>query len=127
MGHTGLKELWIHHLNPSIQKLYPDDDYIFQQNNDPKHTANSIKEYLRYKGWEPLPWPGQSPNLNPIKNLWSILNSSIQDRTYKTQDELFLREALPLIDSIPRRVLAVIESERYPTKSGPFHILFIRT
>jgi hypothetical protein len=70
------KQVLIYNIDPSIQKLYPDGDYIFQHDNGPKHTTNSLEEYLRNKGRE------------PTENLWSIL-ACIQDRTCKTQEELF--------------------------------------
>uniref|UniRef100_A0AAQ4RHL8 Transposase Tc1-like domain-containing protein n=1 Tax=Gasterosteus aculeatus aculeatus TaxID=481459 RepID=A0AAQ4RHL8_GASAC len=41
--------------------------FIFQQDNDPKHTAKITKEWLRHNSVNVLAWPSQSPDLNPIE------------------------------------------------------------
>jgi hypothetical protein len=43
---------------------------IFQQDNDPKHTAESAKRWLRAHKFKVLDWPPRSPNLNPNEHLW---------------------------------------------------------
>ena len=45
--------------------------WVFQHDNDPKHTARATKEWLRKKHFKVLEWTIQSPDLNPTENLWS--------------------------------------------------------
>ena len=56
-------------LLPTSTKLFLDENFIFQQDNDPKHTANVAKQWINRHHIETLDWPPQSPDLNPIENL----------------------------------------------------------
>ena len=100
---------------------------FFQQDNDPKHTANNVKNYLKNKKLVVLSWSAQSPDLNPIENLWNILDHGIKTRTPKNEEELFQilqnqwknisGELLQsLVESMPRRCKAVIKSRGFTTK-----------
>ncbi len=44
--------------------------WVLQHDNDPKHTAKATKEWLKQKHIKVLEWTSQSPNFNPIENLW---------------------------------------------------------
>lgn len=57
-------------LIPFIRDLFPNKTpFIFQQDSAPCHTAKICKEWFENKGIDLLPWPGNSPDLNPIENL----------------------------------------------------------
>ena len=121
------KQILIHQLIPNANELFKDKSWVFQQDNDPKHTANNVKNYLKNKKLVVLSWPAQSPDLNPIENLWSILDHGIKTRTPKNEEELFQilqnqwknisGELLQsLVESMPRRFKAVIKSRGFTTK-----------
>jgi len=62
---------------------------VFVQDNAPCHKSRSTLNYLDNKQVYVLfNWPAQSPDINVIENLWSILKSKVQRRCPISEDDL---------------------------------------
>ena len=98
-------------------------DIIFQHDGDPKHRANSTKQWLKRNKVTVLDWPPQSPDLNPIEHLWNEVDrrlrhlpgqiSSKEDLWNKIQQvwkEFDVETCTNLIRSMPERIHDVIKA-----------------
>jgi len=59
-------------LLPFIELVYP-DGHRFMADTDPKHTSKRATDFLDEKGVNWWRTPAESPDCNPIKNLWHEL------------------------------------------------------
>ena len=102
---------------------------IFQHDNDPKHTAWSVKEWLGNQEFQTMTWPAQSPDLNPIEHLWSHVKRKLNqfkspakginelwERIQQVWNEIDKETCLNLIRSMPSRIEAVLKAKGKWTK-----------
>lgn len=89
------KNKYLNFLNKNVQKsatkMGIQISFKFYQDSYPKHKALMIQEYLLYNCPKVLHPPPQSPDLNPIKNLWDELDNKIRKSTINSKIELKTR------------------------------------
>ena len=101
--------------------------WTFQHDNEPKHTSKVVENWFKEQKIKKLKWPPQSPDLNPIENLWEIVNGRINrgecnsinalfDHVKKAWDSINIDTIDKLINSMPNRLKEVIKNNGYATK-----------
>ena len=103
---------------PSFKHLHPNGNCVFQQDNASCHTSKKVKKWFEDNNIEVMPWPGNSPDANPIEIVGEYIEANIADIHFRNVDELY--EAIKvwldicgdyikkLIDSMKRRIQAII-------------------
>ena len=106
--------------------------FLFMQDNAPCHKAKYILEFLQENYVPVMEWPPQSPDLNPLENLWSDFKAQFHKRftelfNYPSKSlearyrygevlqEVWYHQGMEmveaLISSMPKRCQLVIEAQ----------------
>jgi transposase len=97
------------------------EDFVFQHDNDPKHSSKHVKGFLEESRIKVLEWPSQSPDLNPIEHIWSHMKRKLAGKLFKNKTELkeeltrlwngiSMKIAKNLVRSMPRRIRQVLKA-----------------
>jgi len=60
-----------------MERTFPAGGGIFQQDLASSHSAKKVKKNFEGKGIKVLDRPGNSPDVNPIENVWSIVKTRL--------------------------------------------------
>ena len=125
LNQHGYHSILQRHAIPSGLRLVG-PSFIFQQDNDPKHTSRLCKGYLTKKESDgvlrQMTWPPQSPDLNPIEMVWGELDRRVKAKGPTSAKHLWelLQDCwktisgdylLKLIKRMPRVCKAVIRAK----------------
>lgn len=101
----------------------------YMHDSAPCHKAKICTQYLSQVDIPVLPWPGNSPDLNPIETLWAIVKKRLSERDVSNRSDLIativqiwhrdpsiVDTCAKLIESMPRRIQAVIDAKGGHTK-----------
>jgi hypothetical protein len=112
---------------PSAHLLGYGDNYWLQDDNVPCHRVRIVHDWKEDNGISCIQWPPQSPDLNPIENLWWDVKCALKNKLSRNMGELEANvvaswEAIPrercsrLVRGMPNRIQAVIEVHGGHTK-----------
>lgn len=117
-------------IQPGGDEHFGDDEWVLMMDGHRAHTAGTTLTHMDQIGINHLPlkgWPANSPDLNPIENVWSMMVTELNKRriTHLSQLETNLKDVwskLPqehidkTINSMPRRLNAVRRTKGASTK-----------
>lgn len=105
--------------------LDPNDNSIFQDDNDPKHTAHLILNWKRDNNINSIDWPSNSPDLSPIENIWALLKNKVKKIKCRSLDDFTQaiikswneidQDAIDnTINSMSNRIIEVVKNKGMP-------------
>lgn len=110
---------------PSIRKILP--KFILMQDGATPHTSRSTKNWLSSNNISVASWPPNSPDLNPIENVWGLMKREVERQNPRNMidlekiidnvwDGLTIKYFKTLFQSIPRRIQSCIALKGEKTK-----------
>ena len=93
------------------------------------HRAKAVKDWLELKNMAIMDWPSNSPDLNPIENLWLWMKKQLVNRPTPSSLAILKQEITKLwckrtsveycralVKSMPKRMQQVIDCQGEMTK-----------
>jgi transposase len=76
---------------PVIARHFPDDNYVYMDDNAPVHISHLLRNYIAENSIKTTTWPVQSPDINVIENIWLKIKRELENVCHRisTRDQLF--------------------------------------
>ncbi len=135
---TAYLSIVANNVHPFMTTEYTSSDDYFQQDNAPRHKAQIISDwFLEHDNvLTSLKWPPQSPDLNPIKHLWDVVEREILIMDVQPTNLQQLRDAVMsiwtkiseecfkhLVESMPRKIKAVPGAKEGPLGTSKVYLI----
>lgn len=77
-------------LLPTANKFFGKNNrnWMLLEDNDPKHKSRLCNEWKSENDVDQMEWPPQSPDCNPIENVWSLLKARLKGRSFRNLKQL---------------------------------------
>ena len=105
------------------------NNFVLVHDNATCHTAHHTRDFLAQEQVEVMPWPANSPDMNPIEHIWDQMGAHIRDMAnpptninelrwavQQAWDAVTVESIQNLVDGMPRRVTALSRAREGHTK-----------
>ncbi|ORD93280.1 TCB2 [Hepatospora eriocheir] len=107
---------------PSSMSKFGFENFKLLQDGDPKHRSKLAREYFEFNNIKLIEWASQSPDLNPIENLWVIIKRRLKGIEFNSINEMkeIVQEVwqnidtnicVNLVNSMSKRIKGVIKAK----------------
>ena len=87
-------------VKPYLNTVYPDQNYLLQQDNCKVHVSKATLRYMKTAKINILEWPSMSPDMNIQENIWHMISEEVYDRKQFDNLEELWSEVLKAVDKI---------------------------
>ena len=103
---------------PVIRSLYK-NTFILQQDNAPAHKRYTLA-VIKEEDVKSITWPLQSPDLNPVEQVWLWMSHQVGSMLFKNVEEL--EEFIFDLREIAKKYYFILYKKKYKTRQNGFWI-----
>jgi hypothetical protein len=110
---------------PAMNQLFPNNDYIFQDDTSRIHRTPAVRQFVEENIPERIEVSDQAAKMDdvwPIENLWSIIRQELSKYQFSSLDDVKEKiidiwesfdeeQCTKMIDSIPKRLKAIVRKQ----------------